>query len=57
MFFLYGILSALLKNNLDREKDMIREKFSKITKKCSKINVTIFNSNLNRIFGLENIEI
>ena len=53
-FFLYGILFALLKI-LEIEKDMIHEKFKKI-EKCSK-KVTIFSSNLKRIFGLENIEI
>ena len=41
-----------LKNKLDRETDTSCEKFQK----CSK-NVTIFNSNLKRIFGLENVEI
>ena len=35
--------------------DMIYEKFKK--KKKSLENVIIFSSNLNRIFGLENIEI
>ena len=41
-----------LKNKLDRETDSSCEKFQK----CSK-NVTIFSSNLKRIFGLENVEI
>ena len=35
---------------------MIHEKLKKKTKKCSK-NVIIFNSNLNRIFGMDNVEI
>ena len=43
---------SFLKNKLDREIDTSCEKFQK----CSK-NVTIFSSNLNRIFGLENVEI
>ena len=41
-----------LKNKLDRETDTSCEKFQK----CSK-HVTIFSSNLKRIFGLENVEI
>ena len=41
-----------LKNKLDRETDTSCENFQK----CSK-NVTIFSSNLKRIFGLENVEI
>ena len=43
---------SFLKNKLDRETDTSCEKFQK----CSK-NVTIFSSNLNRIFGLEKVEI
>ena len=43
---------GFLKNKLDREKDTSCEKFQKCSKK-----VTIFSSNLKRIFGLENIEI
>ena len=43
------------KKNLEREKDMIHEKIQKKNRKCSK-NVTTFSSNLNCIFGLENIE-
>ena len=43
---------SFLKNKLDRETDTSCEKFQK----CSK-NVTIFSSNLKRIFGLEKIEI
>ena len=53
--FLYDILSALLKNKLDREKDMFYENF-KNNKKYSK-NFIIFSSNLNHINGLEKIEI
>ena len=45
----------LLKNKFDRETDTFYENFQKI-EKCSK-NVTIFSSNLNHIFGLENFEI
>ena len=41
-----------LKNKLDRETDTSCEKFQK----CSK-NVTIFSSNLKRIFGPKNVEI
>ena len=41
-----------LKNKLDRETDTSCENFQK----CSK-NVTIFSSNLKRIFDLENVEI
>ena len=48
----------LLKHKLDWKTDTFYEKFQKKkkTEKCSK-NVTIFSSNWNRIFGLENIEI
>ena len=46
---------SFLKNKLDRETDTSYQKFQK-TEKCSK-NVTIFSSNLNFIFGLENVEI
>ena len=42
--FLYGILSAILKNKLDREKDTFYEKFQKITEKCYKKKVTIFSN-------------
>ena len=45
----------LKKKNLEKEKDMIHEKIQK-TEKCSK-NVIIFSSHLNRIFGLEKVEI
>ena len=43
------------KKKLEREKDMIHKKFQKKHKMLK--NVTIFSSNLNRIFGLKNIEI
>ena len=46
---------SFLKNKLDRETDTSYEKLQK-TEKCLK-NVTIYNGNLNRIFGLENVEI
>ena len=45
----------LLKNKLDRETDTSMKNFNK--KKKSSKNVTIFSSKLNRIFGLENVEI
>ena len=51
MFFFMVSLTALLKKN--NSGDM---KNSKKLEKCSE-NVIIFNSNLNCIFGLENIEI
>ena len=37
--------------------DMIYEKFKKKFKKKSSENVIIFSSNLNRIFGLEKVQI
>ena len=45
----------LLKNKLYRKTDTFYENFQKV-EKCSK-NVTIFSSNLNRIFGLEKVQI
>ena len=53
--FFYGILFAF-KKKMEREKDMILEKIQK-NRKMLKKNVAIFSSNLNRIFGLENVEI
>ena len=54
--FFYGILFAFIKKKMEREKDMILEKIQK-NRKMLKKNVAIFSSNLNRIFGLENVEI
>ena len=42
--------------NLEREKDMVHEKNSKKQKNAQK-NVIILSSNLNNIFGQENVEI
>ena len=41
---------------MEREKDKIHEKIQK-NRKMLKKKVTIFSSNLNHIFGLENVEI
>ena len=48
-------IRKLLKNKLYRKTDTFYENFQK-AEKCSK-NVTIFSSNLNRIFGLEKVQI
>ena len=50
------LLFFLKKKKMEREKDMIHEKIQK-NRKMLKKKVTIFSSNLNHIFGLENVEI
>ena len=46
---------SFLKNKLDRKTDTFYEKFQKTEKRSE--NVTVFSSHLNRIFGLEKVEI
>ena len=48
----FALEERFLKNKLDQETDTSCEKIQK----CSK-DVTLFSSNLNRIFGLKNVEI